>query len=479
MNADWPSATPATENAGMEIYRGPNPVVQLLWNENFDKWTFTNDGANTSNIGSAAAETYANSSYAHANSAYATANAKADYSFVTIAANGTNVLANVASDTLILSGNTANGIFISANNFAQSVDIGLLNTTVTTGIYGDSNTVSQFTVDAKGRLTTASNVAIRAGTTSVSGIVQLTDSTSSTSTTTAATPNAVKSAYDLANGKIASVSITTTAPMTGGSTGSSFTLGMPAATTSVNGYLTSTDWTTFNNKVTSVSATGPVSSTGGTTPVISMAAASVITNGYLSAADWATFNGKQAAGSYVTLGGALGTPSSGTLTNCTFPTLNQNTTGTASNITAYTINQSVGSSNSPTFAGLTINGAITATGDITGGTSDARLKTNILPITDALSKVNRISGVTYNMSDLASSLGIGDTEDKVGVIAQELEQVLPQVVKPAPFDTDKDGNSISGENYKTVQYEKIVPLLIEAIKELTAKVNMLEEQINK
>ena len=447
--------------------------------------------------------THANSAYAHANSAYATANAKADYSFVTIAANGTSLVADAASDTLTITSAMANGIFVTGTSSTDTFDIGLLNTGVTAGTYGDSTTVGQFTVDGKGRLTAASGVGIRAASTSVSGIVQLEDSTSSTSTTTAATANTVKSAYDLASGKIASVSITTTAPITGGTTGSSFTLAMPAATTSVNGYMTSTFASkldgiaasatnvTNNNQltngagyvtssgVTSVSVTAPVSSTGGTTPTISMAAATTSVSGYLTSTDWTTFNNKQASGSYVTSGGALGTPSSGTLTNCTFPTLNQNTTGTASNITSYTINQSVGSSNSPTFAGLTINGAITATGDITGGTSDARLKTNILPITDALSKVNRISGVTYNMSDLASSLGIGNTEDRVGVIAQELEQVLPQVVKPAPFDTDKDGNSISGANYKTVQYEKIVPLLIEAIKELTAKVNMLEEQINK
>lgn len=84
-----------------------------------------------------------------------------------------------------------------------------------------------------------------------------------------------------------------------------------------------------------------------------MGVANTTTSGYLSSTDWNTFNGKQAAGSYVTVGGALGTPSSGTLTNCTFPTLNQNTTGTASNITAYTINQSVGTANSPSFPSIT------------------------------------------------------------------------------------------------------------------------------
>lgn len=99
---------------------------------------------------------------------------------------------------------------------------------------------------------------------------------------------------------------------------------------------------TGSTGVTSVTGTAPVVSSGGTTPAISMAAASTSANGYLTSTDWNTFNGKQAAGSYVTVGGALGTPSSGTLTNCTFPTLNQNTTGSAGSVatTNYSVVQS-------------------------------------------------------------------------------------------------------------------------------------------
>jgi hypothetical protein len=88
--------------------------------------------------------------------------------------------------------------------------------------------------------------------------------------------------------------------------------------------------------VTAVTGTAPVVSSGGATPAISMAAATTSVSGYLTSTDWNTFNGKQAAGSYVTVGGALGTPSSGTLTNCTFPTLNQNTTGNAATATTAT-----------------------------------------------------------------------------------------------------------------------------------------------
>jgi hypothetical protein len=63
----------------------------------------------------------------------------------------------------------------------------------------------------------------------------------------------------------------------------------------------------------------------------------------------------------------------------------------------------------------------------------------------------------------------------VGVSAQEVE-VLPEAVKPAPFDT-LNGISESGENYLTVQYEMLVPLLIEGIKELSVKVDRLENEI--
>lgn len=86
--------------------------------------------------------------------------------------------------------------------------------------------------------------------------------------------------------------------------------------------------TNSGGTVTSVTGTAPVVSSGGATPAISMAAASTSTNGYLTSTDWNTFNGKQAAGSYITSGGALGTPSSGTATNLTGLPLSTGVTGT-------------------------------------------------------------------------------------------------------------------------------------------------------
>ena len=90
-------------------------------------------------------------------------------------------------------------------------------------------------------------------------------------------------------------SVTGTAPVAS-SGGTTPAISMAAATTSVDGYLTSTDWTTFNNKgsgtVTSVTGTSPVVSSGGVTPAISMQVATTSVDGYLSSTDWTTFNNK-------------------------------------------------------------------------------------------------------------------------------------------------------------------------------------------
>jgi trimeric autotransporter adhesin len=119
-------------------------------------------------------------------------------------------------------------------------------------------------------------------------------------------------------------------------------------------------------------------------------------------------------------------------------------------------------------------GEIRATNAITAFYSDRRLKSNIEPITDALNRLEQITGVFYTQSQLAEQFGYHDYGQQVGVFAQDVQAVLPQVVKPAPFDSAANGSSISGDNYLTIQYEKIIPLLIEAIKELRKEVNELK-----
>ena len=114
-----------------------------------------------------------------------------------------------------------------------------------------------------------------------------------------------------------------------------------------------------------------------------------------------------------------------------------------------------------------VSGAITATGNITAFASDSRLKDRKENISDALEKVESLSGFNYKFNELGLKVVGEDFRDEefVGVSAQEVEKVLPEVVKPAPGNND----------YKTVQYDKLVPLLIEAIKELNAEIQELKK----
>jgi hypothetical protein len=124
------------------------------------------------------------------------------------------------------------------------------------------------------------------------------------------------------------------------------------------------------------------------------------------------------------------------------------------------------SSNSPTGSeSLRFDGTnLIVGGDITAFASDERLKENIQPLENALDKVLALSGFTYNFNKIGESLGFDGTTTYVGVSAQQVQAVLPEAVKPAPVDS----------KYITVQYEKLIPLLIEAIKELKAEINELK-----
>ena len=96
--------------------------------------------------------------------------------------------------------------------------------------------------------------------------------------------------------------------------------------------------------------------------------------------------------------------------------------------------------------------------------SDERLKENIQPIENALSKVGQLNGVTFTYTP--------DGKDSAGLIAQDVEKVLPSAVQEmeVPLKVD-DGNE-----YKVLQYDQTIGLLVEAIKELTAKVEELEKK---
>lgn len=109
-------------------------------------------------------------------------------------------------------------------------------------------------------------------------------------------------------------------------------------------------------------------------------------------------------------------------------------------------------------------------GDVTSSASDGRLKENVEEIGEALEKLSHIRGVSYDWSDDCEALGFTPTQKhEHGVIAQEVQRVIPDAVAPAPFNSD----------YLTVKYDRLVPLLIQGLKEETAKREALEERLAK
>jgi len=111
-------------------------------------------------------------------------------------------------------------------------------------------------------------------------------------------------------------------------------------------------------------------------------------------------------------------------------------------------------------------GEIRATNNVTAYYSDDRLKTKLGNIEGALDLVGRLNGFYYEANQTAVDLGY-EVKREVGVSAQEVEAIMPEIVAPAPIDA----------KYLTVRYERLAPLLIEAIKELKDKVEALEAQI--
>jgi len=138
-------------------------------------------------------------------------------------------------------------------------------------------------------------------------------------------------------------------------------------------------------------------------------------------------------------------------------------TGTAATRMTIDSNGNVGIGTISPGVKLDVSGAIRATGDITAYySSDERLKENKKLIENATDKIEQIGGYEFDWI-VKEDVHINEGHD-IGVMAQEVEKVLPEVV------TTRDNG------YKAVKYEKLVPLLIESIKELSAQIKELQNK---
>jgi hypothetical protein len=359
-------------------------------------------------------------------------------------------------------------------------------------------------------LTAGTGVSVTNGASSVTiantGVLSVSGTTGRTTSSGGTNP-----AIDLASGIV-----------TAGTTGSSTLI--PVITVDTYGRVTSV--TTAANPqgtVTSVTGTSPVVSSGGATPAISLASgygdtqnpyASKTANNFLAApngtagvptfrsivaADVPTLNqnttgtASNVTGTVAIANGGTGATTrqdamdalAGAVTSGQYlrgngtdvvmsaiqasdvPTLNQNTTGSAATFTSTSQNSQFNSIGVNTAASGTA-GEIRATNNVTAYYSDERLKTKLGNIPNALEKVNTLDGFYYQANEIAQSLGY-EVKQEVGVSAQQVQAIMPEVVAPAPID----------DKYLTVRYERLVPLLVEAIKELSAEVKELREKVGK
>lgn len=156
---------------------------------------------------------------------------------------------------------------------------------------------------------------------------------------------------------------------------------------------------------------------------------------------------------------------------------------TAYNVTGTNV---IDSSRNTTVLSLGVNttasgtaGEIRATNNITAYYSDERLKENLGVVPNALDKIKSLSGFYFKNNELATSYGFTSNKIQIGVSAQAVQSVCPELVVLAPFDSQPDETgkivSTSGNEYLTVDYAKLVPVLIEAIKELSAEIEKLKQ----
>jgi hypothetical protein len=300
-------------------------------------------------------------------------------------------------------------------------------------------------------------------------------------TTITAVQGKMESAFAAANSKVASVSGTTGRITSSGGTTPAIDLNVSGVTASTYGSATSIPGFTVDTygritQANSTSFSAVTSAVAGTGISVSAATGSVtFTNSGVTSI---------VAGTGISISGGTGavTVTNGGVTSAVAGTGVSVSAGTGA--VTFSIGQAVGTganfqvnSLGVGTAGSGTTGEIRATNNITAFYSDKRLKDIQGIIPNALAKLLTLSGVIFKQNKKAEEFGYTNYEEQVGVIAQEVQAVLPQVVKPAPFDLDENNQSKSGENYITVQYEKLVPLLIEAIKEQQKQIDELKAKI--
>jgi hypothetical protein len=284
-------------------------------------------------------------------------------------------------------------------------------------------------------------------------------------TNVSATDGKMQSAYTQANTSITNVSATN------GKMESAFTQANTAVT---NASTVATNLSATNGKMESAFTQANTAVTNASTVATNLSA----TNGKMESSYF------QANGAFIKANAAFDKANTGAvLAQAAFDASNTRVisiTGTTNQIVAnvsapnvlLSLPQSIATTSLVQFGALGVGtaassttGEIRATNSITAYYSDDRLKTRLGNIENALEKVMTLNGFHYEANETAQSLGY-TVKPEIGLSAQEVQAVLPEVVVPAPID----------EKYLTIHYERIIPLLVEAIKELKVEIDELKRK---
>jgi hypothetical protein len=346
----------------------------------------------------------------------------------TITFGSTNITFAEISSSQIYSAGTG----LALNNLAFSI----ANTTVTAATYGTDGAVPQIAINAQGQITSASNVSINASSISVGTLANgrtTADSANGASTIVARDSNGSFTANVITAGSIS---------------------GSGAALSAIN--------------ASNVSA-GTLSATFGGTGSANLTANNVILG---NGASTVQVVAPGTANNVLTSNGTtwISAAASGGVSSIT-GTANQIIASASTGAITLSTPQAINTASSVQFGSFGVGtaasgttGEIRATDNITAYYSDERLKTKTGNIENALDKVCQIETMLYHANEVAVALGYDASVPEVGVTAQSVQKVQPEIVVPAPIDA----------KYLTVRYEKLVPLLIEAIKELKAEVDALK-----
>jgi hypothetical protein len=224
-----------------------------------------------------------------------------------------------------------------------------------------------------------------------------------------------------------------------------------------------------NNEINNLEVTGTFTAATGTNFAGNASTATLAANIQVGAnrVPYNNANNSTTSSGNLTFNGTKLTVNSLKVTNTAECSINGNsaTTTLASNLSGATnrIPYNTNSSTTTTSSNLQFNGTnLSVGGDITAFASDIRLKTNIEQIEGAVAKVCKLSGFTYEFNETGRGLDL-PTGRHLGVSAQEVQEVFPEAVTTRLMD-----------DYLTVKYEKLVPVLIEAIKELKDEIEELK-----